>query len=65
MRILFALAAELNLNMQHVDITTVFLNGELAEEIYMMQPEGFVKKGNEDKVCRLKKAIYGLKQAAR
>jgi hypothetical protein len=65
MRILFALAGELNLDMQHIDITTAFLNGELTEEIYMMQPEGFVKTGNENKVCRLKKAIYGPKQAAR
>jgi hypothetical protein len=48
-----------------VDITTAFLNGELTEEIYMMQPEGFVRARNENKVCKLKKTIYGLKQAAR
>ena len=48
-----------------MDVKTTFLNGDLSEEIYMRQPEGFVQKGQEDKVCRLKKSIYGLKQASR
>ena len=48
-----------------LDIKTVFLYGELDEEIYMEQPEGFVKKGQEGHICRLLKAIYGLKQASR
>ena len=38
-------------------------NSDLEEEIYMQQPEGFVKKGKENLVCRLKKSLYGLKQA--
>ncbi|WVZ76800.1 hypothetical protein U9M48_024733 [Paspalum notatum var. saurae] len=42
---------------------TAFLNGELDEEIYMDQPEGFVVSRQEDKVCRLLKSLYGLKQA--
>jgi len=41
------------------------LNGELKEEFYLVQPEGFVKLGEENLVCRLKKALYGLKQAPR
>jgi transposase InsO family protein len=65
MRVLFGLAAELDLDIHHVDITTAFLNAALREEIYMEQPEGFVQRGYEDKVCKLRKAIYGLKQAAR
>ena len=47
-----------------LDVTTVFLYGDLEEEIYMQQPEGFVKKGKQILVCWLKK-IYGLKQAPR
>ena len=48
-----------------MDVKTTFLNGELDEEIYMDQPLGFEAKGQERKVCRLKRSIYGLKQASR
>ena len=46
-----------------MDVKTTFLNGELDEEIYMEQPEGFIVPGKEKKVCRLVKSLYGLKQA--
>jgi ATP-binding cassette subfamily B (MDR/TAP) protein 1 len=47
-----------------MDVKSVFLNGELDEDIYMEQPQGFIIFGSESLVCRLKKAIYGLKQAS-
>ena len=48
-----------------LDVKSTFLNGFLQEEIYVEQPKGFVKKGEEDKVYLLKKALYELKQASR
>ena len=47
-----------------MDVKTAFLNGHLEECIYMIQPEGFVAKGQERKVCKLLRSIYGLKQAS-
>ena len=46
-----------------MDIKTAYLYGKLKEEIYMAQPEGFIKSGQEHKVCKLIKSIYRLKQA--
>ena len=46
-----------------MDVKMAFLYGELKEEIYMEQPEGFIVKGQEKKVCKLIKSINGLKQA--
>ena len=48
-----------------MDVKTAFLNGFLKEELYMMQPEGFVGPENADKVCKLQRSIYGLVQASR
>ena len=48
-----------------MDVTTAFLYGILEEEVYMEQPDGYAKIGQENKVCRLKKSIYGLKQSPR
>ena len=64
-RTVIALAAMKNLVLHQMDVTTAFLNGTLEEEVYMKQPEGFVRKGEEHLVCKLKKSIYGLKQSPR
>ena len=48
-----------------MDVKTVFLNGNLSEDVYMTQPEGFVNPKNAGKICKLQKSIYGLKQASR
>ena len=64
-RLILALVAGLDLELHQMDVKTAFLNGELDEEIYMDQPTGFVKEGNEHKVCKLLKSIYGLKQSSR
>ena len=48
-----------------MDVKTIFLNGDLNEEIYMEQPEGVVVPGQEKKVCQLVKSFYGLKQASK
>ncbi|KAK9100306.1 hypothetical protein Scep_023736 [Stephania cephalantha] len=62
-RMLISIAALYDMEIHQMDVKTSFLNGELEEEIYMDQPEGFVVKGQENKVCRLVKSLYGLKQA--
>ncbi len=48
-----------------MDVTTTFLNGELEEEVFMKQPNGFVATRQEEKVCRVKRSIYGLRQSPR
>ena len=62
-RMLIAIAAIHNLKIHHMDVKTAFLNGDLDEEIYIEQPEGFIVPGQEKKVCRLVKSLYRLKQA--
>ncbi|UYV79912.1 hypothetical protein LAZ67_18001028, partial [Cordylochernes scorpioides] len=62
-RMFLALAVEYNLILHQMDVQSAYLNGEIKEEIYMTQPENFVSRKYPERVCRLKKAIYGLKQA--
>lgn len=62
---LLALAAQEGWTVHHMDVKSAFLNGELQEEVYVAQPPGFVVAGQEHKVLRLDKALYGLRQAPR
>ena len=62
-RVLLSLAASHGLLVHQMDVKTAFLNGELEEEIYMDQPDGFVANGQEEKVCKLLESLYDLKQA--
>lgn len=56
-----SLVTKFNWELHQMDVKSAFLNGDLKEEIYLVQPEGFVKKGKEQLVCRLNKELYGLK----
>ena len=60
-----ALIAHFDLELHQMDVKTTFLNGDLSETIYMQQHEGFCISGNEDLLCKLRRSIYGFKQASR
>ncbi|GJW38803.1 retrovirus-related pol polyprotein from transposon TNT 1-94 [Tanacetum coccineum] len=64
-RIFLANAASKNMTVYQMDVKTAFLNGELKEEVYVSQPEGFIDPARPHHVYHLKKALYGLKQAPR
>ena len=65
LRTILAIAAIEDMELHHMDVSSAFLNGDLEEDIYMAQPEGFVDPGQEHLVCHLKKSLYGLKQSPR
>jgi len=62
---ILAMAANRGWEVHHLDVKSAFLHGELQEEVYVQQPEGYAVKGKEHCVLRLSKALYGLKQAPR
>ena len=64
-RIIMALVAHYSLELHQMDVKIAFLNGDLEEDVYMDQPVGFAEEGKEHMVCKLKRSIYGLKQASR
>jgi hypothetical protein len=64
-RLLLSVATKEGWEVDHMDVKSAFLNGNLVEEVYVAQPAGFVAKGEEHKVLKLKKALYGLRQAPR
>jgi len=64
-RVVMALVAHFDLELHQMDVKTAFLNGDLFEDVYMDQPDGFIESGKRHMVCKLRKSIYGLKQASR
>ncbi|KAG6606498.1 Integrase catalytic core protein [Phytophthora cinnamomi] len=64
-RAVLSLAAKYGLKLHQMDVKTAFLNGGLDEEIYMVQPDGYVDEDHPDYVCKLKQSLYGLKQSPR
>ncbi|KAM0994907.1 hypothetical protein PS2_010398 [Malus domestica] len=62
---MLALVAQYDLELVQLDVKTAFLHGDLKEEIYMCQPDGYIVKGKENLFCKLKKSLYGLKQSPR
>ena len=64
-RLILALATQHEWEIHHLDIKSAFLNGDLQEEVYVAQPEGFVIKVEEHKMYKLSKALYVLRQAPR
>jgi hypothetical protein len=62
-RMFLAYACHKRFKVYQMDVKSAFLNGDLSEEVYMEQPEGFNLSDNLDLVCKLKKSLYGLKQA--
>ncbi|GJV89252.1 ribonuclease H-like domain, reverse transcriptase, RNA-dependent DNA polymerase [Tanacetum coccineum] len=64
-RLLLAIAANNKWQVHHLDVKSAFLHGDLQEEVYVTQPEGFIKRKDNGKVYRLIKALYGLRQAPR
>ena len=63
-RLIIALVAHFDLELHQMYVKTAFLNGDLSEEVYMLQLEGFKANGKENMLCKLKRAIYGLNQAS-
>ena len=64
-RLIISITTQKSWPIYQLDVKSAFLHGELQEEVYVEQPEGFVQKGKEEQVYKLKKALYGLKQAPR
>jgi hypothetical protein len=64
-RLVLGIVAAENLHLEQLDVKTAFLHGDLEEDIYMHQPQGFIVQGKENLVCKLRKSLYGLKQAPR
>ncbi|UYV77939.1 hypothetical protein LAZ67_15002938 [Cordylochernes scorpioides] len=65
LRTLIAIASQQNMKIEQYDVKTAYLNAELKDDVYLEQPEGFVQAGQENKVCKLNRSLYGLPQSRR
>ena len=63
--VILGMTAQNNYELEQMDVQIAFLHGELEDNIYMLQPEGFVDMEQEKLVCKLKRPLYGLKQSSR
>ena len=64
-RVLMSLVVAFDMEIEQMDVKTMFLHRDLEEEIYMKQPKGFVARGKKDLVCKLKRSLYGLNKSPR
>jgi len=64
-RMLLAMVVQFDLELEQMDVKTTFLHDELEKKIYMKQPERYIQEGKENKVCLLKKFLYGIKLSPR
>ena len=62
---LLVIVVQFDLELEQMNVKTTFLHGELEEKMYMKQSEGYIPEDKENKVCLLKKSLYGLKQSLR
>jgi hypothetical protein len=64
-RVIMSLGTAFNIEIKKMDVKTMFLHGDLEEEIYMKQPKGFVVKGKKELMCKLEISPYGLRKSPR
>ena len=60
-RLMLSMVVDKDIELEQLDVKTAFLHGTIDEDIYMEKPEGYVVEGQENKVCKLVKSLYGLK----
>ena len=64
-KLVLGMVAAKNLHLEQLDVKIAFLHSDLEEDLYMIQLEGFIVQGQENLVCKLRKSLYGIKQAPR
>jgi len=64
-RFVLSIVVAENLHLEQLDVKTAFFHGDLEEDIYIIQPQGYIMPGKDQLVCKLKKSLYDLKQVLR